>query len=143
MRDPVREAWLDTNVIVRLVAGDGTAEMRAGARRLLASAADGALVLRLHPLVVGECLHVLSGLYKGMRAETAQTLRLVLHRPGVLCVERPQLLRALSLWEQRTGLHFVDCYLIASAEAAGHAVASFDGGIKRTGLVPVIDAASA
>lgn len=143
MREPVREAWLDTNVIVRLVAGDGTAEMRAGARRLLASAAEGRLVLRLHPLVIGECLHVLSGLYRGQRAETSRTLRVLLHRPGVQAVERPQALRALSLWEQRAGLHFVDCYLIASAEASGHAVASFDGGIRRAGLVPVVDAASA
>ena len=141
MADPVT-AFLDTNVIVRVVTLDGGAEEIAAAIRILQNAADGRLRLDLRPMMLAETAFVLSKHYKLGRVQTATVLRKVLARRGVRCTEGPAMLRTLELWERRAGLHFVDCYLIASAEAADASVATLDGGIARAGLVPVIDGAA-
>ena len=132
-------AMLDTNVIVRLVTLDASPNGVASAVRILQQAHEGAIRLDLRPMVVAEAMFVLNRHYQMEREPAAAAMRKLMGRRGIECREAESLGRALELWERRPGLHFVDCYLIATAERAGHAVATLDGGIARTKLVPVID----
>ena len=70
-----RRAWLDTNVILRLLVRDGAPHLHAAAVRIFEEAEAGRILLRLHPLVVGECTHLLTRFYGGSRADTRSSLQ--------------------------------------------------------------------
>ena len=59
--------------------------------------------------------------------------------PGVRTPEADVLRRGLRLWAETSKLHLVDAYLTALAESTGRGVSSSDAGIRKSGLVPVLD----
>jgi predicted nucleic acid-binding protein len=129
--------FLDTNAIIRLIIGE-PADLAGAAERLFERAARREFTLLLTPLVLGEAVYVLTSFYKLPRARVVEALRRVIDLPGVHATEQESLLRTMALFADKPSLHFVDAYLIASAEVESCGVASFDSAIRKVGLVPVI-----
>ena len=138
--DRPSEYFLDTNLVVRLVTGDPP-DMAAAAEATFRRAARREFALHLTALVVGEAVYVLTSFYKLPRGRAAEALSRVIGLPGVRAPEAAALLRALGLFATVPRLHFVDAYVTARAEAGAAGVSSFDAGIRRAGLVPVLDPA--
>lgn len=127
-------AFLDTNVIVRLLTDDPPAAGRR-ARRFLRDAEE----LLLPDLIVAEIVHVLMSVYKAPREVVADRLRAVVGFDRIHTVDPDLLLRALEVYESHR-IGFPDAYLVASAEASGVGrIASFDRGIDRVGTVERVE----
>ncbi len=126
---------VDTNLIVRYLAGDHEQHAKA-AERLFEACARGEVVIVVIPAVLAECVFVLESFYKHPRAATASALRMLLSSPGVALSETEIHLDALDRY-QRTKVHFVDCLLAATAAAKKTAVASFDRDLRKFGDVRV------
>jgi len=128
------ELLLDTNVILRHLLQDIPAQGEA-ATRLFATAER----LVLLDVVAAEAVYVLASFYRTPRTYIHQTLRALVEMPNVVSPGKPQLLRALDLYE-RERMDFADAYLLASAEARGEAlVASFDKGLGKAGGAKRLD----
>ena len=82
------------------------------------------------PVVVAECVFVLESFYEHPRSSIAEALRLLLLGPGVECQERGVCLDALERYAH-SGLHFVDCLVVAQAAKQAIPIATFDKGIKK------------
>jgi predicted nucleic-acid-binding protein len=95
--------------------------------------------LLLPDVALAECVYVLESFYEVERTRVAELMRAAIALPSVAVVDAPLLLRALEVYEV-DGLHFVDAYLVASAEATGvGAVMSFDRAIDRVKSVSRIE----
>ena len=116
-------AIVDTNVIVRLLRK--TDAQHAAARAIVAEAEASGRPLVLLDVVLAETVFVLESIYGKSRAEVADILANILGHPGIAST-RPEILLE-TLTHYRGGkLHFVDCYLVAVAKAAGREIATFD-----------------
>jgi predicted nucleic acid-binding protein len=105
------------------------------------AALTGEQRLLLPDVALAECIYVLESFYEVERARVAELMRAVIALPSVAVVDVPLLLRTLEVYEV-DGLHFVDAYLVASAEATGvGAVMSFDRAIDRVRSVSRIEPA--
>jgi predicted nucleic acid-binding protein len=123
-------AFVDTNVLVRHLTGDPTAQA-AKATSYLQRAAD----LLLPDLILAELAYVLEGFYETPRAQVAETLRAVLAFPAIRVLDPELLLRAVEAYDTHR-LDFADAYLVASAERSGIGeIVSFDRAIDRVGTV--------
>ena len=123
-------AFIDTNVLIRHLTGDPTAQARM-ATRYLAQASQ----LLLPDLIFAEVAYVLESYYEVARLQVAETLRSILAFRAIRVVDDVLLQRAVELYEAY-GLDFADAYLVASAERTGiGVVASFDRGIDHVGTV--------
>ena len=123
-------AFVDTNVLVRHLAGDPP-EQAARATGLLSQATQ----LLLPDLIVAEVVYVLESFYEVPRPRVAELVRAVVAFPAIEVADEPVLLRALEVYEVHR-LDFADAYLVAEAETSGvNAVASFDKTIERVPTV--------
>lgn len=114
---------IDTNVVLRLIRSEDTQHQNAV--RLLEEMrlADKQLVLL--DVVVAECVYVLTSHYKIDRGRVAESLAKIIEHKAI-AVATPEILRnTLGLFSM-TKLHYVDCYLLAVAKAAGRGIATFD-----------------
>jgi predicted nucleic acid-binding protein len=126
---PPPRAWVDANVLLRLITDDPP-EMAAAAAALAERAAGGDLTLRLSPLVVAEMTWVLKSFYGFPADRIAGVLSTLARADGVATEEEGIVLAALQTMA-RAGVDFVDAYLAEKARASGEAVASFDGDFDR------------
>ncbi len=123
-------AFVDTNVLVRHLTGDPTAQA-IRATRYLRRAEE----LLLPDLILAEVAYVLESFYETPRAQVAETLRAVLAFPAIRVVDAELLQRTVEVYDVHR-LDFADAYLVASAERTGiGVVASFDHAIDRVGTV--------
>jgi predicted nucleic acid-binding protein len=114
---------VDTNVIVRLLRKDEA--QHDSARKLVADAAAGGQPLVLLDVVVAETVFVLESIYKRSRLEIADMMAGLLDNAGIASTRPDILLEALTFY-RGSKLHYVDCYLVAVAKAAGRRIATFD-----------------
>jgi predicted nucleic-acid-binding protein len=103
-----------------------------------AKALAGKEQLLLTDLVLAECVYVLESFYEVERERVATLMRAALALPKVSVTDRPLLLRALEVYELDR-LDFAEAYLVASAEATGVDVLSFDRSIDRVETVKRIE----
>ena len=114
---------IDTNVVLRLLRSEDT--QHPDAVRLLEEARLAGKQLVLLDVVVAECVYVLTSHYKVERGRVAESLAKIIEHKAI-GVATPEILRdALGLFSL-TKLHYVDCYLVAVAKAAGRGIATFD-----------------
>lgn len=123
-------SFVDTNVLIRHLVGE-PAEQAERATRVLAS--DKTLLLS--DVVIAETVYVLEKVYLVPRNEIAEIIKSLLAFESIQVVDEPTVLRALEIYVNHR-LHFVDAYLVASAESSGiRRVMSFDHGIDRVATV--------
>lgn len=121
---PSKAQLVDTNVLVRFFTGDPP-ELASKARRLVARADAGEIVLLVLPVVVAETFFTLESFYEMERKLVASKLCAFLQARGIEASESARVLDALKRSEER-GAHFADAYLAASAVELKHPIASFD-----------------
>jgi predicted nucleic acid-binding protein len=126
---PAKNQLVDTNVLVRFFTGD-PAELASRARRLIARADAGELVLVVLPVVVAGTFYTLESFYEIERKRVASKLANLLQCRGIQAVEAGRVLDALNRCEKRAA-HFADAYLAAAAVELKHPIASFDRDFDR------------
>ena len=122
-------AWVDANVLLRLLTADPP-DMALAARDVARRAAMGELRLRLAPLVVAEVVWVLGSFYKVERAEIARLVSQLVCGEGVVCAEGEDVLHALRLMSEKN-VDFVDAWLAVLASSHDEPVLSFDTDFDR------------
>jgi predicted nucleic acid-binding protein len=115
MREAVRRAHVDANVILRLLLGEPEHQAQE-AKALFERAAQGALTVVIHPAVLAEVVYVLTSprLAALSRSEVADALRGLFALEGVEVPDLDGALGALRRFEETT-LDWVDCLLLACA----------------------------
>jgi len=123
-------AFVDTNILVRHLAGDPVGM----AKRATAYLADASELL-LADLIVAETVYVLESFYEVPRQQVAETMRSLVALRSIVTVDPALLLRAIEVYETDR-LDFAEAYLVACAETTGvNRVASFDKAIDRIDTV--------
>jgi predicted nucleic-acid-binding protein len=121
----MKRAYVDANVILRLVTGDPP-EMADAAETMFRLVDDGDLELLIEPVVIAEAVWVLSSFYGFSPSEIAPTLRTFLAGEGIIGDDKDALLEALQLYEDRD-VDFVDALLAVRMTKEGvREVYSFD-----------------
>ena len=115
---------LDTNTIIRFMTGEPENQAKAVAT-LIEQCDAGKLKLVFLPMVVAECVFVLTSFYKQERKDVCDALRYFIESPDIEVDEEDRLLEALAIFS-RHKIDFVDCYLAAAGKELGIPVASFD-----------------
>jgi predicted nucleic acid-binding protein len=121
---------VDTNVLVRLLRKDEAQHDLA--RKLVADATAAGQPLVLMDVVVAETVFVLESIYRRSRLEIADMMAALLDNAGIASTRPDILLEALTFY-RGSKLHYVDCYLVAVAKAAGRGIATFDRGLRQFG----------
>lgn len=119
---------LDTNVLLRFLVGDNKPQQE---RAVLwfKEAEQGKRKIFVSPLIVAEAVFVLESFYKKDRQEIAEALELFLSQRW-LQIEQRDILLGLWKW-YRKGLHFVDCFLISSADVKEGRILTFDHQLEK------------
>ena len=135
-------AALDTNVLVRVLVQDPTAEAQcAVARRVVAEAAASGEPLLISLCALLETEWVLRSRYKVDRAAMTSAVIAMLETSGIEFEHEPTVEEALYLFEQYPGTDFADCLLVARATHLGcDRFLSFDVGATRLPLVELVKA---
>lgn len=119
--------FIDTDVIVRLLARDDPAK-QAAAAELFEAIAAGTLTVTAPDTVIADAVYVLSSprLYRLSRAQVSALLTPLVRLPGFRVANRRAVLRALDLYGT-TSLGFGDALIVASMEQTGSQIVySFD-----------------
>jgi len=125
----MKKEVVDTNVLLRFFVGDEELQQKQ-ASSLFSQAQKGKRKLVIKSLVVEETCFVLESFYKKQRNEIADVFEVFLAQSWLVIEEREILLK-LWFW-YKTGLHFVDSYLLSWAKNTTSLIISFDK--KLTGL---------
>jgi predicted nucleic acid-binding protein len=126
----MKRAYVDANVILRLVTGDPP-EMADAAESMFRLVDRGELELLVEPVVVAEAVWVLSSFYGFSPSEIAPVLRAFLAGEGIIVREKDALFEALQLYEDRN-VDFVDALLAVTMMNSGvPEVYSFDAHFDR------------
>lgn len=121
------EAFVDADVIVRLLTGDDAGK-QARAAALFERVEGGEIVLRTPPTTIADVVYVLTSprLYALPRAQVAELLKVLVRLPGFAVDGREAVLGALDLFAS-TRLDFGDALIAASMALDGaDTVYSFD-----------------
>ena len=108
--------------------------MATNAAHFMDRAASGEFRLILTPLVLAECLWVLTRFYRQQKGEVVAALQEVCEKAGIELSERTITQTTLTLMSQKN-VDFVDAYLAACALGNGEAVASFDRDHRKLGVL--------
>jgi predicted nucleic acid-binding protein len=116
----MRHAYLDTNIIIRLVTGDDPVKQTAS-QRLFERVEAGALTIAAPMTVIADAVYVLASprLYALARPIISAVLSRLLRLPHFRVQHRRTLLRALDLYGRSTSLDFGDAVLVATMEQTG------------------------
>lgn len=127
------KAFIDANVILRLVRGE-PADQAQAAVGLFNRAAGGEFLLIIHPTVLAEVIYVLTSprVADLHRPKVAAALRSLFGLDGVEVPDLDRTLEALRRFEA-TNLDWVDCLILS--HSTGTAVYSFDQKMLRAGAV--------
>jgi predicted nucleic-acid-binding protein len=128
---------IDTNVLVRYLVRDDTAQFERARRRLQREADEGAGVL-ISLLVVLETEWVLRSRYQLPKTDILGAFSALLDSADVSFEDEPLLEESLYLWKDSTA-DFADCLITARHRRLGcSATATFDAkALKVTGFVAV------
>lgn len=102
----MRRAYVDANVIVRLITNDPE-DMADCAARLFEQVDEGALELVIDGIVLAETVWVLSSFYGFSAHEIAPGLATLLTNDGIVSEDKTELLQALALYDKKN-IDFVD-----------------------------------
>jgi predicted nucleic acid-binding protein len=110
-------AFVDTDVLIRLLTGDDPAKQRA-TQALFERVERGELVLSAPDTVIADAVFVLASrrLYNLPRAQIDALLTPLVRLPGFRVKNRRTVLRALDLYGRTPGLDFGDAMIAAAAE---------------------------
>ena len=128
----MKRIWLDSNLIIRIVTNDPP-EQTAKAGAFLTKAEQGAFRLVVTPVIVAECVWVLSSFYKHSKVAVAAALSKVLTNPGLEVLEERSVQSALTLMAEKN-VAFIDAFIATKARAANEPVASFDRDYRKLGV---------
>ena len=121
----MNRAYVDANVIVRLITGDPP-EMADQAERLFRRADEGGLEFVVDSIVIAEVVWVLSSFYGFTPDEIAPTLQTLLVSDGIVGEEKLESLQALALYHEKH-IDFVDALLSVRMMREGvRVIYSFD-----------------
>lgn len=124
----MKQEVLDTNVLLRFLVGDHEKQHEV-AERWFKEAEQHQRKIVVVPLVVAEACFVLESFYKKQRKEIADALEVLIAQRWLQVQEREVL---LSLWPwYRQGLHFVDSFLLAWAQAHKGTILTFDQSLSK------------
>jgi predicted nucleic-acid-binding protein len=116
---------VDTNVLVRLLARDDTAQADAASRFI----DSGAWVSHL---VLAETVWVLESVYGRGPAPLIAALQLLLAHESLVLQDADTVAAALEHFRRRPALGFSDCLVLEIAHKAGHTpLGTFDKGLAR------------
>lgn len=112
------KAFVDTDVIIRLLTGDDVTKQRA-AVRLFQSVEQGTLRLHAPDTVIADAVYVLASprLYNAPRADVHDMLSTLVRLPQFAVDNKAAVLRALDLYADST-LDFGDALIVATMEGA-------------------------
>lgn len=109
------EIWIDTNIIIYVLRTNKN--YSAQARQMVQQAKAGAFTLKVSPLIIAECVFLLSGRQFGLSREEIKTiLRSFINLKGIDCEEKAVIEEALTQFT-KNGIDFVDAYLAVHAKA--------------------------
>ena len=113
------KAFVDTDVIIRLLTGDDPAKQRA-AVRLFQSVEQGTLRLHAPDTVIADAVYVLASprLYNAPRTDVRDMLSTLVRLPQFAVDNKSAVLRALDLYAD-SRLDFGDALIVATMEGAG------------------------
>ena len=132
------KAYLDANVIVRLITGDPPG-MADRAERLFRRVDEGDLELVVETIVVAETVWVLSSFYGFSSADIAPVMSAFLVGNGILCEEKVEILQALALYADRN-IDFADALLAVKMIREGATqIYSFDDHFNRLESIHRLD----
>ena len=118
-------AYIDANVIVRLVTGDPP-DMAERAAELFTKVDEGLVEIVVDEVVVLETVWVLSSFYGFASARIGPLMRTFLVGKGVLCEQKVELLQALALYDDKN-IDFADALLAVKMMKQGvRDIYSFD-----------------
>lgn len=119
----MKEEIVDTNVLIRFLVGDNKLQQKQ-ASNWFKQAQKGERKLVLKTLVIAETCYVLESFYEKQRNEISEAFEVLLAQSWLNIEERSVL---LSLWSwYKSGLHFVDSYLLSWAKNNTSSIISFD-----------------
>ena len=128
----MNDAFIDTDLIIRLLTGDDPVKQEAVAT-LFERVVDGDPVITAPDTVIADAVHVLSSrhLYRLPREQVAALLRPIVSLPGFRLQQRAIVLRALELYET-TNLDWGDVMIAAAMERTGSTIVySYDRDFNR------------
>jgi predicted nucleic acid-binding protein len=105
----VKRAYVDANVIIRLITGDPP-EMAERAERLFRQVDEGGVELVVSDIVIAETVWVLSSFYGFSAYQIGPALEAFLIHDHIVSDQKEELLRALALYEEHN-LDFADALL--------------------------------
>jgi predicted nucleic acid-binding protein len=116
----MNEAFVDTDVIIRLLTGDDPRKQQASLR-LFQDVRDRRLILRTPVTTIADAVYVLTSRrhYHRTRVEAAALLTPLVKLPGFRVQNRRAVLRALDLFGTTPGLDFGDAMIVANMEQQG------------------------
>lgn len=116
------DAFIDTDVLIRLLTGDDPVK-QAAAAALFEKVASGELVVAAPDTVIADAVHVLSSraLYHLGREQIASMLRPLLALSGFRVQQQTIVIRALDLYAA-TRLDWGDVMIAAAMERAGSSI---------------------
>jgi predicted nucleic-acid-binding protein len=120
--------WADTNVLVRFITHDDSAQTRR-VRAVMRRAEQGELSLRVSALVVAEVIWVLESVYRYERAAIGAALRELLIADGIAVEEQDVVVEALRLMQE--DIAFIDAYAAVLARSHQEPVFTFDNGFRQ------------
>ena len=116
---------IDTNVLVRLIARDNTAQVVA-AEEFVASGAWVSV------LALAESTWVLSSVYDLSAKDLVQAIEMLLGHQNLVVQEAETVAAALQLFRGKPALGFTDCLMLESARRAGYLpLGTFDRDLAR------------
>lgn len=117
-RRGMTKAFVDTDVIIRLLTGDDLAKQRA-AVRLFQSVEQGTLRLHAPDTVIADAVYVLASprLYNAPRADVRDMLSTLVRLPQFAVDNKSAVLRAIDVYADST-LDFGDALIVATTEGA-------------------------
>ena len=131
------DAFVDTDVIIRLLTGDDL-EKQEKAAALFDAVESGRLRVAAPDTVIADAVYVLSSprLYHLPRAEVAELLAPLVRLPGFKVENRGGILRALEMYSS-ANVDFGDALIVAAMEQVGSKVVySYDSHFDR---IPNVD----
>jgi Predicted nucleic acid-binding protein, contains PIN domain len=111
----VKSVWLDTNVIIYFLR---TNQIFSGkARNVVKLAGNGKITLLISPIVIAECVYVLTGKqFKATKSETKTALISFINLPGIDTEEKSVIEEALTNFSDNN-IDFADAYIAAHAKS--------------------------
>ena len=125
---------LDTNILIRVITGDDP-KLSLKARQILEKAYTDNYKLVVTPIIIAECLYVLTSktLYALSRQKSVLALQVVFNLKNLVLEEKETVNLALEIY-QNHNIDFADCYLLAKNEVGIYSgIKTFDE--KFLGLV--------